>query len=51
MTDSFTVTGDANGILIGTNVNVGTGLTGTPVGKVFYTVSVSGSGAATVTPL
>lgn len=50
MSDVFTVTGDANGILIGTNVDVKDGLTAPNTGTVRYQVSVNGSGAATITP-
>ena len=48
LSDAITVTGDADGILIGTNVAAGTGLTAPNTGTINYTVDVNGSGGTLI---
>lgn len=50
MTQAITVTPDANGIVIGTNVTAGTGLTGTPTGVFNYAVNINGTGGTAIVP-
>jgi len=48
MTDTMTVTGDANGVIISQNAAAGSGMTGTPVGVMTWDIHVHGKGAGIV---
>ena len=51
ITDTITVTGDATGIIIAQNAAEGSGLTAPTVGKMTWQIEITGTGAATVSPL